>query len=313
MDTSYVTIAENVREALTAGQPVVALESTIISHGMPHPENVETARLVEATVRENGAVPATIGIIEGRCIVGLSTPEIETLGVSGEETVKVSRRDLPIVAARKLNGATTVAATMIIAEMAGIPVFATGGIGGVHRGASQSFDISADLQELARTNVTVVSAGAKAILDIALTLEYLETHGVPVIGYQTDEMPAFYTRSSGCALSCRADSPKEIAQILAAKQDLGLKGGSVIANPIPEEYQMPADVINVAISSALSEMDALGISGKDATPFLLAKIVELTGGSSLEANIHLVHNNAALAAQIATVLSTLQVRRRPGS
>jgi pseudouridine-5'-phosphate glycosidase len=305
MDTSYVTIAENVREALTAGQPVVALESTIISHGMPYPQNVETARLVEATVRENGAVPATIGIIEGRCIVGLSTPEIETLGVSGEETVKVSRRDLPIVAARKLNGATTVAATMIIAEMAGIPVFATGGIGGVHRGASLSFVIYAPLQEQAPTNVNVVSAGAKAILDIALTLEYLETHGVPVIGYQTDEMPAFYSRSSGCDLSCRADSPKEIAEILAAKQLLDLPGGTVIANPIPEEYQMPADLINTAISTALSEMDSLGISGKDATPFLLAKIVELTRGSSLEANIHLVHNNAALAAQIAKELCEL--------
>jgi pseudouridine-5'-phosphate glycosidase len=305
MDTSYGSIAENVQEALNAGQPVVALESTIISHGMPYPQNVETAHLVEATVRDNGAVPATIGIIGGRCIVGLSSTEIETLGVRGEETVKVSRRDLPVVFARKRNGATTVAATMIIAEMAGIPVFATGGIGGVHRGASQSFDISADLQELARTNVTVVSSGAKAILDIALTLEYLETHGVPVIGYQTDEMPAFYTRSSGCGLSCRADSPKEIAEILAARQQLGLPGGTVIANPIPEEHQMPADVINTAITTALNEMEALSICGKDTTPFLLAKIVELTGGSSLEANIHLVHNNAALAAQIAKELCFL--------
>jgi pseudouridine-5'-phosphate glycosidase len=231
--------------------------------------------------------------------------EIETLGVQGEDIVKVSRRDLPVAAARKLNGATTVAATMVIADMAGIPVFATGGIGGVHRGAARSFDISADLQELARTNVAVVSAGAKAILDISLTLEYLETHGVPVIGYQTDEMPAFYTRSSGCMLSCRADSPEEIAEIITAKLRLGLQGGTVIANPIPEKYQMAPAVINNAIEAALKEMDACGIGGKDATPFLLAKIVELTGGDSLKANIHLVQNNAALAAQIAAELSKL--------
>jgi pseudouridine-5'-phosphate glycosidase len=305
MDNPYLSIADTVRDALASGRPVVALESTIISHGMPYPENVETAIAVETTVRNNGAVPATIGILDGHFIVGLSLSEIETLGMQGEEIIKVSRRDLPVAAARKLNGATTVAATMIIAEMAGIHVFATGGIGGVHRGAERSFDISADLQELARTNVAVVSAGAKAILDIPLTLEYLETHGVPVIGYQTDEMPAFYTRSSGCMLSCRADSPIEVAEIMAAKRQLGLQGGAVIANPIPEEYQMPPAIINVAITAALNEMDSLGVSGKNATPFLLAKIVELTGGDSLVANIHLVHNNAALAAQIALVLSKL--------
>lgn len=307
MNNPFLSIADSVRDALNSGRPVVALESTIISHGMPYPQNVETALMVETTVRENGAVPATIGILDGQLIVGLSMPEIETLGVQGEDIIKVSRRDLPVAAARKLNGATTVAATMIIAELAHIPVFATGGIGGVHRGAAQSFDISADLQELARTNVAVVSAGAKAILDIALTLEYLETHGVPVIGYQTDEMPAFYTRSSGCSLSCRVDSPEEVAAILAAKQQLGLRGGMVIANPIPEEYQMPPDVINRHVETALKEMDASGVSGKDATPFLLAKIVELTGGDSLEANIHLVHNNAALAARVAAAFCCLQL------
>ncbi len=299
MDNSYLAVSDHVRDALFAGRPVVALESTIISHGMPYPQNVETALSVEQTVRDNGAVPATIAVINGVLRVGLSAQEIEHLGKTGGNALKVSRRDLPVAVARKLDGATTVAATMIVAEMAGIHVFATGGIGGVHRGAQHSFDISADLQELARTNVAVVSAGPKAVLDLRLTMEYLETHGVPVIGYQTDELPAFYTRSSGITLSCRADTPADIACILHAKWQMGLSGGAVIANPVPDQYQMNPVTVNAVIDAALEEMADYGIYGKDATPFLLSKIADLTDGESLATNIHLVKNNAALAACIA--------------
>ncbi len=307
MSTPYMDIAEEVRAALSERRPVVALESTIISHGMPYPRNVETALALEQVARAHGAVPATIAIIKGRIKAGLTPREIDFLGQKGPEVTKVSRRDMPVVLARALDGATTVAATMFIAAMAGIRVFATGGIGGVHRGAQHSFDVSADLQELARTDVAVVSAGAKAILDIGLTLEYLETMGVPVIGYKTDEMPAFYTRSSGFRLDIRADSPVEIARILKSKWDIGLRGGALIANPIPSEHELDAKVINAAIESALSDMEKLGIRGKEATPFLLARIVELTGGESLEANIGLVRNNVGLAVRIAAALLTQEL------
>lgn len=299
MLNEYLVISEEVKEALASNKPIVALESTIISHGMPYPQNVETALNVEQIVRENGAVPATIAIINGKLKAGLNKEEIEYLGKKGREVIKVSRRDIPYVVSKKLDGATTVAGTMIIAALAGIKVFATGGIGGVHRNAQETFDISADLQELANTNVAVVCAGAKSILDLGLTLEYLETFGVPVIGYQTVELPAFYTRKSGFNVNFRLDSPEEIANFLKVKWDLNLKGGAVIANPIPEEYQMDYEVITKAIEEALKEAEKLGIKGKDTTPFLLAKIKEITGGESLASNIQLVYNNAKLAAQIA--------------
>lgn len=296
-------ISEEVRNALEQGKPVVALESTIISHGMPYPDNVKTALTVEKTVRENGAVPATIAIIKGVPTVGLSEEEIEHLGKEGIKVVKVSRRDIPVVIAKKLDGATTVASTMIFAETAGIKVFATGGIGGVHRGATETMDISADLEELHQTNVTVVCAGAKSILDLGLTLEYLETKGVPVLGYKTDELPAFFTRKSGFKVDYRMDSPEEIAAAVKAKDALGLSGGMLVANPVPEEYSMDPDKIEAVISEAVEEAKALGIAGKKVTPFLLEKIRNVTGGDSLFTNVKLVLNNAALAAKIAVELT----------
>ena len=295
----YLDIAPEVQEALAAGKPVVALESTIISHGMPYPKNVETALLVEQTIRDNGAVPATIAIIGGRLKAGLSREEIEYLGKTGRGVVKASRRDLPAIVARGIDGATTVATTMIIANMAGIKIFATGGIGGVHRGAETTMDISADLEELAQTPVMVVCAGAKSILDLGLTLEYLETKGVPVIGFGTDELPAFYTRQSGFGVDYRVDCSCELAKMFKAQHELGYKGGMLVTNPIPEEYAMPKEVIDEAIETALKESVEQGIKGKETTPFLLAKVVELTGGNSLESNIQLVLNNARLAAKTA--------------
>lgn len=299
---AYLSISPEVQEALKAGKPVVALESTIISHGMPYPQNVETALKVEQTIRENGAVPATIAIIGGQLKAGCTPKEIEYLGKKGQTVIKASRRDLPVLIARKADGATTVTTTMIIASMAGIRVFATGGIGGVHRGAQQTFDISADLEELAQTPVLVVCAGAKSILDLGLTLEYLETKGVPVIGYGTEELPAFYTRHSGFKVDYRIDTPEELAAAFKAKMDCGLKGGMLVTNPIPEEFSMPKEVIDKAIDQALREMDEAGIHGKQCTPFLLAKVKDLTGGESLASNIQLVLNNARLAAKTAKAL-----------
>ena len=299
---AYLSISPEVQEALKAGKPIVALESTIISHGMPYPQNVETALKVEQTIRENGAVPATIAIIGGQLKAGCTPEEIEYLGKKGQAVIKASRRDLPVLIARKADGATTVTTTMIIASMAGIRVFATGGIGGVHRGAQQTFDISADLEELAQTPVMVVCAGAKSILDLGLTLEYLETKGVPVIGYGTEELPAFYTRHSGFKVDYRIDTPEELAAAFKAKMDCGLKGGMLVTNPIPEEFSMPKEVIDKAIDQALREMDEAGIHGKQCTPFLLAKVKDLTGGESLASNIQLVLNNARLAAKTAKAL-----------
>lgn len=301
----YLDIAPEVKAALEQGKPVVALESTIISHGMPYPKNVETALLVEETIRQNGAVPATIAVIGGRLKAGLSHEEIEYLGKAGRDVAKASRRDLPALVARGADGATTVTTTMIIAHMAGIQVFATGGIGGVHRGAETTMDISADLEELAQTPVMVVCAGAKSILDLGLTLEYLETHGVPVIGYQTEELPAFYTRKSGFAVDYRLDTPAQLAEAFHVKRELGLRGGMLVTNPIPEAYSMDADVINKAIDEAVEEAKAQGIHGKATTPFLLAKVKELTGGDSLDSNIQLVFNNARLAAKTAAALCAM--------
>ena len=295
----YLDIHPEVAAALAAGKPVVALESTIISHGMPYPQNVETALNVERIIRENGAVPATIAVIGGRLKVGLSEAEIDYLGKSGQAVTKASRRDLAVLVSKGMDGATTVTTTMMIAAMAGIRVFATGGIGGVHRGAETTMDISADLEELAGTPVLVVCAGAKAILDLKLTLEYLETHGVPVIGFGTDELPAFYSRHSGLKVDYRMDTPEEVAKAFRVQQSLGLRGGMLVTNPIPEEYAMDDTVINEAIDRAIEEMEALNIHGKAATPFLLAKVKEITGGESLESNIRLVFNNARVAAQIA--------------
>ncbi|WP_439328312.1 pseudouridine-5'-phosphate glycosidase [Lonepinella sp. BR2357] len=295
----FLDIAPEVAQALQQGKPVVALESTIISHGMPYPQNVETALRVEQVIRDNGAIPATIAIINGRLKAGLSRDEIEILGKEGQAVAKVSRRDLPFIVAAKKHGATTVAATMIVAALAGIKVFATGGIGGVHRGAETTFDISADLQELAHTNVAVVCAGAKSILDLGLTTEYLETFGVPLIGYQTQQLPAFYTSRSDFEVSVKLDSPEQIALAMQAKWQLGLDGGLVIANPIPAEFEMPEHTIKAAIEQALKESEEQGIHGKDSTPFLLARVCELTGGDSLNSNINLVLNNAKLASQIA--------------
>lgn len=302
MMQQYLDIAPEVQEALNAGKPVVALESTIISHGMPYPKNVETALLVEQTIRENGAVPATIAVIGGRLKAGLSKEEIEYLGKTGRGVAKASRRDLPALVAREMDGATTVTTTMIIAHMAGIKVFATGGIGGVHRGAEVTMDISADLEELAQTPVMVVCAGAKSILDLGLTLEYLETKGVPVIGFGTDELPAFYTRRSGFGVDYRVDTPEELAKFFRAQRALNYRGGMLVTNPIPEEYAMEKDVIDAAISEALRQCSEQGIKGKETTPFLLAKVAELTGGDSLESNIRLVLNNAKVAAQTAARL-----------
>ncbi len=294
----YLVMSQEVKEALESNKPVVALESTIISHGMPYPKNVETALRVEEIIRENGAVPATIGIIGGVLKAGLTEEEIDYMG-KAPGIAKVSRRDMPYIISQKLDGATTVASTMIIADMAGIRVFATGGIGGVHRGAETTMDISADLEELSNTDVAVICAGAKSILDIGLTLEYLETKGVPVYGYETEELPAFYTRKSGFKVDYRLDSPEEIAAALKTKWDLKLKGGVVVANPIPEEYSMDADFITKVIEDAVDEAGEKGIKGKDTTPFLLSKVKDVTKGDSLEANIHLVYNNADLAAKIA--------------
>ena len=299
----YLDIAPEVAEALAQHRPVVALESTIISHGMPYPQNVETALAVEQVIRDHGAVPATIAMIGGRLKVGLSKEEITYLGQKGVEVIKASRRDLAVLVSKKADGATTVATTMMIAAMAGVSVFATGGIGGVHRGAEVTMDISADLEELASTPVMVVCAGAKSILDLGLTLEYLETKGVPVIGYGTKELPAFYTRESGFGVDYRMDTPEEIASAFAVKRELNLAGGMLVTNPIPEEYSMPRDVISAAIDRAVAEAAEKGIHGKETTPFLLAKIKELTGGDSLDSNIALVKNNAALAAEIAKYLA----------
>ena len=299
----YLDISPEVSAALAEGKPIVALESTIISHGMPYPKNVETALLVEQTIRDNGAVPATIAVIGGRLKAGLTKEEIEYLGKAGRDVAKASRRDLPTLVARKADGATTVTTTMIIAHMAGIQIFATGGIGGVHRGAETTMDISADLEELAQTPVMVICAGAKSILDLGLTLEYLETKGVPVIGYGTDELPAFYTRQSGFGVDYRADSPEELAAMFKAQRDMAFKGGMLVTNPIPEKYAMDKAVIDAAIEQALKESVEQGIRGKEATPFLLAKVVELTGGDSLESNIQLVLNNARLAAKTAAELN----------
>lgn len=302
---SLLKISEEVSNALKYKRPVVALESTIISHGMPYPQNVQTALAVEQIVRDAGAVPATIAVLDGVVTVGCNAEEIDRLGKKGTRAVKVSRRDLPFVVAAKQDGATTVAATMYVAHLAGIKVFATGGIGGVHRGAETTMDISADLDELQQTGVLVVCAGVKSILDIGLTLECLETRGVAVVGYKTDEMPAFYTDRSGFGVDYRLDSAKEIALAFDAKCKLGLNGGMLVANPIPPQYAMDGDYIARNIETALKEADKLGIHGKATTPYLLDKIQKLTGGRSLEANIQLVYNNAHLAAAIAKELCRL--------
>lgn len=301
----YIEFNEEVRHAIENGTPIVALESTIISHGMPYPKNVETAKHCEAIVRENGSVPATIAILNGKLKVGLSKDELNYLGKTGTQIVKTSRRDIAFNVANKIDGATTVSATMYIASLAGIKVFATGGIGGVHRGAETSFDISADLEELAITNVLVVCAGIKSILDLGLTLEYLETKGVPVIGYQTKTLPAFYSRTSDFKVNFQIDTPIEIANVLKTKLALSLNGGILVANPIPEEYSLENEFINKAIDHALLEMDQLGIKGKEQTPYLLGKVVELTDGKSLESNIALVYNNCKLASKISAELNAL--------
>lgn len=301
----YLDMTPEVREALERGKPVVALESTIISHGMPYPQNVETARRVEAIIREQGAIPATIAVLGGRLKAGLTEEELEYLGKS-PNIKKASRRDLPALVALKQDGATTVASTMIIAALAGIRVFVTGGIGGVHRGAQETFDISADLTELANTSVTVVCAGAKSILDIGLTLEVLETQGVPVLGYETDAFPAFYTRTSGYGVDVRVDSPQDAAAVMQAKWDLGLKGGVLIANPIPEAYAMEESTITGAIEQALKEAETQGIRGKEMTPFLLARVKALTEGKSLDSNIQLVYNNARVGGQIAAAYASMR-------
>ena len=301
----YLDVNPEVAQAIAEGKPVVALESTIISHGMPYPQNVETALNVERIVRENGAVPATIAIIGGRLKAGLTPEEIEYFGKKGRAIHKASRRDLAVLCAKGEDGATTVTTTMMIAHMAGIRFFATGGIGGVHRGAETTMDISADLEELGRTPVMVVCAGAKSILYLGLTLEYLETKGVPVLGYQTEELPAFYTRSSGFGVDYRMDSPEELAAAFKAQNDMALGGGMLVTNPIPAEYSMPKDVIDAAIDQAIAECNAQGIKGKETTPFLLARVAEITGGDSLASNIRLVYNNAKLTALTAVEYSKL--------
>lgn len=295
----HVRVNQEVEKALKEGKPVIALESTIISHGMPYPQNVETALKVESIIREHGGVPATVGIIDGVGVVGLTKEEIEEMGKRGHSIPKVSRRDLPVIFAEKSWGATTVATTMILAADAGVEFFVTGGIGGVHRGAESTFDISADLEELGRTNVTVICAGAKAILDLPKTLEVLETKGVPVLGFKTSELPAFYTRTSGLKVDYEIKDYADAARIVKAKREFGLNGGVLITNPIPEEYSYDPEEINKVINEAIVEMDKKGIKGKECTPFLLAKIAEMTGGKSLEANIQLVFNNAAVGTEIA--------------
>ena len=304
MTHPMLNLTDEVAEGLRDGTPVVALESTIISHGMPYPQNVAMATEVEGIIREHGAVPATIAVLDGVPRIGLSTDDLELLASHGDVT-KVSVRDLPLVMARGIHGATTVAATMRLAALAGIRVFVTGGLGGVHRGAQQTFDVSADLTELGRTDVAVVSAGVKSILDIGLTLETLETLGVPVLAVGSDEFPSFYSRSSGHTAPNRVDTAAEIAAVMSAKWRLGLAGGVVVANPIPVEDEIPADEIGVIIERALADMDRLGIHGKDATPYLLGRIVEITGGASLTANIALVRHNARLGAAIAREYAAL--------
>ncbi|ANU23980.1 pseudouridine-5'-phosphate glycosidase [Planococcus donghaensis] len=301
---TMISYSTEVQQALEGKKPIVALESTIISHGMPYPQNVETARIVEQIIRDNGAVPATIAIMDGKIKIGLSEEELELLG-NTPGVSKVSRRDIGQIIATNQIGATTVAATMICAELAGIRVFATGGIGGVHRGAETTMDISADLEELSQTGVAVVCAGAKSILDIGLTMEYLETKGVPVIGYQTDVMPAFYTRSSNFELTFRTDNADELAKVLKAKWDLGIDGGAVIANPIPAEHALEESFINDIIAQAMAEATDNGISGKEVTPFLLGKVKELTEGKSLVANIELVKHNAKVGAELAVAYNKL--------
>lgn len=303
MYEKYLRISEEVKSALNAGKPVVALESTIISHGMPYPRNVETALRVEETVRAAGAIPATICVIGGKIVVGASRDDIEYLGKTGTRIPKASRRDLPVLLSKGMDGATTVATTMIGASLAGIRVFATGGVGGVHRGAEVTMDISADLEELAQTNVMVVCAGCKSILDLKLTLEYLETKGVPVIGYQTGELPAFYTDKSGLKVDYRLDTPKEIADAFQAKLDLEIRGGMLVTNPIPREFAMDPDEINQTIDRAIQDANGLGIKGKELTPYLLDHIQKLTGGRSLDSNIELVLNNARLGAEIAIAMT----------
>ena len=293
-----IKISDEVKKAIDNNQPVIALESTIISHGMPYPQNVKTALEVERIIRENGAIPATIGIIDGEAIIGMSADEIEQFGKKGG-IAKVSRRDLPVVMARKMWGATTVSATMILASLANIEVFVTGGIGGVHKNAQQTFDISADLQELAKTNVTVICAGAKAILDLPLTLEYLETQGVPVLGYKSENLAAFYSTDSGLKLDYAMKDEKEIASVIKYKRDLKLNGGVLVSVPIPREKEIPNEIINKYIDEAINEANKLKVHGKDITPFLLKKIVEETKGESLRANIDLIYNNAKIGAIIA--------------
>lgn len=304
MTHPLLTVTDEVATALAEGRPVVALESTIISHGMPYPQNVAMAVEVEGIIREHGAVPATIAVLDGKPKIGLSPDDLELLASHGDVT-KVSVRDLPFVVARGTHGATTVAATMRLAALAGIRTFVTGGLGGVHRGAQQTFDISADLTELGTTDVAVVSAGVKSILDIGLTLETLETLGVPVLAFGSDEFPSFYSRSSGHAAPMRVDSAAEVAAVMSSKWALGIAGGIVVANPIPAEDEIPADEIGVIIEQALGDMDALGIYGKDATPYLLGRIVEITGGASLTANIALVRHNAKLGAAIAAEFAAI--------
>ncbi len=303
---NFLEVSNEVAEALANNRPVVALESTIISHGMPYPQNAETALTVENIIRDQGAIPATIAVLDGKVVVGCNAQQIDRLGRGGTKVCKVSRRDLPFVVAKKQDGATTVAATMYVAHLAGISVFATGGIGGVHRGAETTMDISADLDELQQTSVLVVCAGVKSILDIGLTLECLETRGVAVVGYKTDEMPAFYTQKSGFKVDYRLDSPKEIASAFYAKNQLGLTGGMLVANPIPTQYSMDSEYIEQNIEMALTEAKKIGIHGKATTPYLLDKIQKLTGGKSLKSNIQLVYNNARLASAIAIELSKLQ-------
>ena len=301
----YLSITPEIQQAIADGKPVVALESTILSHGMPYPQNVEFAHKVEEIVRAEGAVPATTAIMGGKLKVGLNAEELLVM-CKAEGVGKVSRRDVAVYLATGMTGATTVATTMIIASMAGIRFFATGGIGGVHRGAQETFDISADLEELANTSVMVVCAGAKSILDLGLTLEYLETHGVTVIGYGTSELPAFYTRKSGFGVDYELDTPAELAKAFHVKRELGLRGGLLVTNPIPEEYSMDKEVIDKAIAEAVEDAKKDGIHGKATTPYLLAKIKDLTGGDSLDSNIQLVFNNARLGAAAAVELSKLE-------
>lgn len=300
----FLEFSTEVEEAKKNNSPIVALESTIISHGMPYPQNIEMAKKIEQIIRDNGATPATIAIMDGKIKIGLNENDLETLANS-PNVAKVSRRDLAEIVATKKIGATTVASTMICSELAGIPFFVTGGIGGVHKGVETSMDISADLEELAHTNVTVICAGAKSILDLPKTLEYLETKGVPVIGYQTTELPAFFTRESGLKLNSSVEEPTEIAEIFKTKMELNLHGGMVIANPVPKEHELSKDYIDTIIEEAVKDSIANGISGKDSTPFLLKTIVEKTDGKSLETNIKLVENNAVLGAKIAVAFSKM--------